>query len=810
MILSLLLISLVLGFLTVMLFFEDIDVIKGTVFFLFEFIVLYILVSGLFFFLDSFSIRKTLFVGGCIQGLIVVFLYLKGKRIHLKFEYKQYIIPLAIIVCMLPIINVKFGFFGMGQDQGVYQTKVIDLMYGETTKQKDFAEYSLLENAEDKETYLEMVLSLAGLDNYSTEYPTLSEDDRMSDVSGIFHGIPTFAGLLALWGSIFGVSQMAGIQTVFWICSIFFLSLIMERFKFKKSIIFFILFLFSISPAAIWVAKSSLTEMLLTLIICAYLYFITDEDNKTSIILSSIPIVAFSFYNVTIYTIIPIFILIYFILYFFKREKSYLYACIIAVIGFISGFTMMAYTSPAYTFNNCKPLYEICPLITMDNVWQVFLGASILVVLSCIIVLKAKLFDVVRKISSKINWKVIILFLIAVLTLLGFRNVLKLLPDVTGVLEDARYQTLVAYVFATGILVIPIILVYLFKKTNEMLLSGKKLAMLVMFLYCILFHVCFFRISLPHYYYYSRYLVPFISIILLLGGIALEKIPSKIIIGLSVIIFIIYLPFNSLLATELDDTRMDWSILTDLEKQLDAEDIVIVDGNLQGTLVIPIKEMSGAQVYPVFNDLERQLETLSSSGKNVYYLTDGTLFSDEFSVVYKRQNTSSQDENTKHGKIIRYPLEFTQVDSKVILYKYLGTQLEYDFQKGYKEETMGFGVLENDFAWMSSEEVILRCYLDEEDYILNIEQAILIPFERLAIDELDLEVLFNDNVVGTIKVDNYSGYTLQIQVPSEYINSGENMITLRCEQWSPADYGAGDQRNLGISVKKIIFTPVWE
>ena len=111
---------------------------------------------------------------------------------------------------------VQIEYFGMGQDQGVYQTHAIALINGYNDLQLDFKEYDTLEPQEEKDCFKKMLQTqLIGLYNYDPELPFASQEAEKSDVSAVFHGVPTFASVLALWGSMFGISHMAGIQTLF-------------------------------------------------------------------------------------------------------------------------------------------------------------------------------------------------------------------------------------------------------------------------------------------------------------------------------------------------------------------------------------------------------------------------------------------------------------------------------------------------------------------------------------------------------------------------------------------------------------------
>ena len=148
---------------------------------------------------------------------------------------------------------------------------------------------------------------------------------EVSEVSGVFHGVATFPAILALWGEMFGISHMSDIQTIFWAGSIFLCFFILQQLKIKKWLMISITALFAFSPLILWVSKSALTEMMLTAMITLFIYFILKKERKY-ILCSIIPLAAFCFFHITIYTVIPCFLLLYFGMYFCTCDKKYIYA----------------------------------------------------------------------------------------------------------------------------------------------------------------------------------------------------------------------------------------------------------------------------------------------------------------------------------------------------------------------------------------------------------------------------------------------------------------------------------------------------
>lgn len=200
------------------LFIKKVNIIELIVPSMLLFFMQYIVIAGFFWWIDNFSIVKTLFMAILADIVFIVFEIkgLKRKSIKIHWEIKLYFPVIIIVLCVLPFTFQKFEYFGMGQDEGVYQTQAIQFIYGHTEVQQDIEEYEKLETETAKQTFkLAAEESLMGFYNYDSQLPFASEKNEISEVSGIFHGIATFPAILALWGEIFGISHMSDVQTIF-------------------------------------------------------------------------------------------------------------------------------------------------------------------------------------------------------------------------------------------------------------------------------------------------------------------------------------------------------------------------------------------------------------------------------------------------------------------------------------------------------------------------------------------------------------------------------------------------------------------
>ena len=137
------------------------DFILGITNFLFG----YVLVSAALLVFECFTVKKTVGIIFLISLVFFLILLIRSRRIP-KFvvSLKEVVICLIVLLCVLPVTIQKYDFYGMGQDQGVYQTKAIELMYENSQRIFNFEEYDKLENEDDKVIYYDMIRKSAGYD----------------------------------------------------------------------------------------------------------------------------------------------------------------------------------------------------------------------------------------------------------------------------------------------------------------------------------------------------------------------------------------------------------------------------------------------------------------------------------------------------------------------------------------------------------------------------------------------------------------------------------------------------------------------
>ena len=682
MIIALTIIGILVSFLVFSILYYKKDMVELLALALTGFFCAYVLGSGLLFWSNTFTITKALTAALImLAAALIAAIFALRRRPTISFHYKTNLIPVCIFLISLPMIFNKFGYFGMGQDQGVYQVKALALIEGENDNYFNFEEYDTLTEKQDQEAFeYEMGKTILGFYRYDPKVPSLNQEDFQNKVTGVLHGVPTYSALLALYGSIFGYAQMAGIQTVFAFCIIFLMYAVMRNLKVRKRIRTAGLLIFIASPLVIWTAKSTLTEVFICVLVLLYLYFMVDRKCPGYVWMAAIPMVAFSFFHATIYTIMPMLVVIHFVLYYMTRDRQYLAANAITLVGYVSGFFMMRECATVYTVGNYMKIF-----IPGINEYNFHIVVS--VVVSVMLALTAALWLIPMEKQEPFR-AVVTAFLRkytrAVVRILLIVAVAALIAAYVFSGAAYNYLTIYAYVISSGILLIPFLFIVFVWRPQFITAHRDHLLLTMMFVYMVIMYSVVFKSNIAYYYYYGRYIVPYIPIIIILAALRVSRLnvrfdKVKTIVPLVAAIgyYVIMSPYNLTLATQMDDTTVSWEIIDDLSTLITDQDAVIIDSNLSAQLKMPIKIMTNAATFPVFGDINTQIEKFSEQYKNVYYISESNWFlfrKYELENVYARTNVIWEDlSNTNQVKRSLKPIpfstEFSRTTSEIHMYR---------------------------------------------------------------------------------------------------------------------------------------------
>lgn len=812
-------IGVVFSVLSAVIWFKKKNIIEGTVMGVVMWFFAHIFASMGLFVIDKYTIYRAgcgaLAISAAVM-LLVLFLR-RSKPFRWRhifkndFSIKEMLVPIIVCILAVPFVSQKNDYFGMGQDQGVYQTQAILFMNGDTKRQKDISEYHDLETDQEREQFRKDVQDhLRGYDVPDENYPDTVYDRSISPVSGIIHGIPTYSALLAMWGTLFGMSSMQGFETLLFICLIFIVYFICRNLKLKPVACACGCAAAAFAPVIIWAAKASLTEMLLTLLPVTFLYFMTDDDDPKHKWLSVIPIAVFGCYHVSIYTMIPMFVLIYGGMYVFTRERQYAVLMPVTILGYLASYFMMRQIQPFYTMNNYSPVFV--GGIGVNNITVVVCalsaGAAVAAVLFAVIVKKRtkKDFSGIKFSRDAAASKGFIL-LMRLLVILPCAYIIARAFMKYSSWNEANHLALWGFAGNAGLLLMPLGMVFAVIYAKYFAERKSRLVLFIMFFYCILVYSSFLRYDIQYYYYYSRYLTPFIPVAVIFSVAALDRAGGKVLIPVTALGLMYVEKFDRYLMLNKDDSRMEWSIIEDITDFVDESDCVVISPTYASRLWLPVKSMTGAKVMVEDAEDAEQIDRLTARYGRVIMITEKNLDEADHTALYSNKLHHIEDDMVNTGKILPFARSFWVTEEDIRVFSYDKYRFMYTAAGDYAKMS-GVSQLESFFCWTDSEKAQIECGLFPGDYDITMEFGCGLPLDKMGKDRVEVTLLMNGEKIGTqaITPEN-NGKPLRFEVDSEQIEDGENILEIQSPLWSASVSNPADSRQLGIAIQSVRFSP---
>ncbi len=612
-----------------------ISIIKAAVIGVVTYFFMYILVSAALFWFDGFSTARVFLIS---LGLFIVVVRIitneTRKRIsldNLKPSLKETLFFVGIVAAAIILSGSKFGFFGMGQDQGVYQTKAIELIYDNNSNELDF-DYAVetLEDPKDLKYFSDIVKCLQGyyLVGQTDAYHADDNAGGESGLRGVYHGLPTWPAIMSLFGKALGMSHMQDCQTIFFICYLMIAFYILENFRIRTICEAAFIAILATTPQTIWVSKSALTEMFLAVIFATFLYLACHE-NKDIRLFMWIPVAVFSFYHVSAYTMMPIFMIISWINLLSDKRKRAVATPLLILATYFAGFAFSIKLSTLYTsVNYIMPLQRFTQLFGIEEMSNESLMAIVTcAVLVCAVITlilavinKMKVFnDVIGRIVEKqgIILKGLFILLIAFSVFIYFKQN-------SGFAYNPNFN-IIALSLACGLITI-ILAFFGIVIIKPHLIKGIQFTSITLIFAYIVVWAVLLRNYISFFYYYSRYNVTYLIVPAIFICVIFRDIKSidwlPVICGASVIM---YLDYDAVMIKTPDDTNVEWRVVEEvLENEWLTQSAVILNNNHRTKIewMLPLKA-SGLDVFIFDGDLDSQTDKLLEKYNSVYFVDEG-------------------------------------------------------------------------------------------------------------------------------------------------------------------------------------------
>ena len=665
----------------------EVTIVRAGIFGIVGYFMAYIVISAFFFVFDYFSVFKCTLatLAAVLIALVAVGIKTKFKSFKkIKFDKKEFIFFALVILVVLLLSGKKFGYYGMGQDQGVYQTKAIELIYGNNSNVYNF-DYALkaLSDPDDYNYFRDKVKELQGYYLVGQTDPFYADETMggESGLEGVYHGLPTWPAILALFGRMFGIGHMQECQTIFFICFLMLAFYILENFRVKVLCEAAALTILGTTPLMVWISKSALTEMFLAVIVASFVYLVCNENRDVRLYMW-IPVAVFSVYHVSIYTVMPLFVVCCWMNIISDKRKRAVVSTVLTVVSFMIGFIISVRLAMLYTTYNY--LNPICKLLGIE---QININAKELTIIVCataltciilsLLVLPIANAKAVSKLIEKIKENKGIIIKVLSFAVTAFA-ILAYAKNNKGPILNPN-MNLVAMSFASGIISIPLMFAGIICIRKEKIKGFPFIILYMLFMYMMVWTV-FLRPNVTYFYYYGRYDVPYVLLMVIFLAVLyreFEKTDWIPVLCLSSVI--IYLNYDFVMNKTPDDTKIEWDVV---EKELKANRLpnsaVILEEERE-TLIewMLILKASGVEVFPQESDLDAQTEKLLNYYDNIYYLYEdegefdlADYTTEDYEPLYTYSFVHSEDLTNETQNWIGYPEYFYNANNYTYMYLY--------------------------------------------------------------------------------------------------------------------------------------------
>lgn len=641
----------------------------------------YILISGVLIWAGGFSIDRAAlwtFIVCAVTAAALLFTWTKGMP-HIRFIFKPYI-PLFVIMIVCGLLSAnKAGLYSMGQDSGVYQARAMFYMAGYNDSHIKLDEIQDVNSEWGRTLYLNSIKDLDGF-YLDTDIDSFSDPEDIKEIDGVLHGVATYPALLALFSMVFGFKGMLGVNSVAYLLLIANVWFVCTNMKFNPVYKTVATALAALSPIVLWGAQNTLPDLIIALLFCAFMSFLSEGTKKRVTFVSAIPLAAMCFFHVQISIFMPMFVIIYLMNYLRTKHKGYLSALIMLLIAYPCGMMMMLKTATRYVDSNLGNLYaKTGNILNADNLLGIVITVSavcaVIAVLLLMIGKKASVIRISRKLKKSAaagrTAKTVLCIVTAAFVLLFAREIFNLQRN--G-LQFVRI-TFAAVLQMSAYVMLPLAFVAIIYKGKSWFKDRFFATLSFTFMY-LLFMYCVVVMPQIYYFYYSaRYLSFLVILPILIAGYMLDKIRVSYTLPLVAAGAIPMLLLNTLLVTDKDLTYSQFELLDGLESCITDKDAVLI--NSQGykeyqVYWMPLKALTGADIYFVEDGkLDTQARRLGKTHENVFVLSyDAATITGEtedFREVYK---------GTAHGSVYEdfyryatpYPRNAVKLDTPMTLF----------------------------------------------------------------------------------------------------------------------------------------------
>ncbi|SDJ26233.1 hypothetical protein SAMN04487760_104125 [Lachnospiraceae bacterium G41] len=572
------------------------------------FLCLYTVTSGILWMCNAFSMGFCLLTVTILVSIIFMIVYFtngtKGIGFFrfevIKIDYRVFLNRLAIFIAVFLSIGA-YSTMGIGYNDGNAQIQATTILNGNISRQFEIKGYENISPESQYRDFFYDAISNFDVENCMADFWLASVDTEEGEtikMMGEYKFNPVYPSILALSANIFGLGRMAYIQAVFAFCIFVFVDEILKALKCNWKLRSVLVLLLGVSPIIVYCNHTTMVESVIGFCMIVFMYFLICKNDKHQI-LSALGVITFSFIHSSVYTMIPLFLILYWMFFVHSGKYKYLISSGIAVIGYGLSFeflNILAYERTSMDYRKGMPFFGNHYYLFVVAIAVITLIVAIFLIIIRKLVVSEK-FSEFKKTKGKRFFKIL---------MSGFSVIPMIMTVIVIVLKcyvfsDFLKITFISFIVCSGVILVPIILFKMLTAKYE--LGIKEAAVLIGFVYTIILYSSVMKVMIEGYYYDARYLSSFIPFIIMAAGmmLRLNHIKHNYIIPIIGIIILI-VPYTSSLLSSKAETRLERdvyeSVLEKAEYYSNEYNIVLIDRSLLNYFYYPLLT-TNSRIYPM-------------------------------------------------------------------------------------------------------------------------------------------------------------------------------------------------------------------
>ena len=771
----------------------------------------YVCISAILFCLDVFQIQLALSI---LFGLSIVMSCFLAKGIvqHLKhdvidFDLKKSLGLLLILALCLPFTMIKAESVITAFDPLIYGEKALALLYENTSVKSELREYAALETQDEKELQMELEAHLGGINYY--------EPDSEGKIYYEYHALPGWPAVLALFGYLLGYRRMFVALSIFYIIATIAIYYIVDSLTDFRPAKYVGAILFAFSSLAIYLAKDSVSEMMVTSIILVVIVLLCERQKGgilTAFIWGTIGLV-----HISIFSYMPLWFICLLLLYLKTNDKWY---AINNVMGMSLHFCSLPYCFIVSSQYSSRIFASTLGGVARTPFYTLLLFGIVLMCMigvQFILIKKKQWAAYVYKNFTRYISCLLKAGIVLILIGIAFRGYQLGFTDtfVEGT-DAARFRTLYAnrgafsllhlnlfsILLGSSVICLPFVVFKIFT-TN---LSFPHVLLGISTLFTLVLHTLL-RVDTPMNYYASRYFfIMLIPLLIILTAILLNgKVLSAVFVSICILL---YLPSNLVLS----HARLygdNFERLEHMRTVIPVGSVVYIEDNhiLRATLVNNLRIINKAWVFPT-SLLENEISALKGIDQYLISDTPFSFDSDVYNSLVYEGTLPIRYDNFHNDKIMAlYPYSINYQSMKIFVYRIISIG---GYQEIFPDDNIclsNFYRSESGLVWSKNKSEYLSLLGNTKDIAVKIDYLSFPEYVLSSMKEMNISVYVKDSgeeIYSTTLTSNVES-AIEFVIPSSSLNPGvENWIVLECDSWSPSELSDSlDTRELGLPIRQI-------